>query len=146
MATSAGHAFRQEVSDFLKVHPSATAKLLVFLADDRPVAALIRGDHEANEAKIRRAFGAAALTPAAAPEIERATGARADFFAYPYGLWDYRVRSRVRLAGYRAGLTLNPGLNRAFADPCSLRRLNVPAGISTAAFETWAAGLTSSHS
>jgi len=78
--------------------------------------------------------------------IERATGARPDFFAYPYGLWDYRVRSRVRLAGYRAGLTLNAGLNRPFADPCSLRRLNVPAGISTAAFEAWTAGLTTSHS
>jgi len=74
--------------------------------------------------------------------IERATGTRPDFFAYPYGLWDSRVRSRVRLAGYRAGLTLNPGLNRPFADPCSLRRLNVPAGISSAAFEAWAAGLT----
>jgi peptidoglycan/xylan/chitin deacetylase (PgdA/CDA1 family) len=72
--------------------------------------------------------------------IERATGARVDFFAYPYGLWDHRVRSRVRLAGYRAGLTLNAGLNRRFADPCSLRRLNVPAGISKAAFEAWAAG------
>ena len=74
--------------------------------------------------------------------IERATGTRPEFFAYPYGLWDYRVRSRVRLAGYRAGLTLNAGLNRPFADPCSLRRLNVPAGISRAAFETWTAGLT----
>jgi peptidoglycan/xylan/chitin deacetylase (PgdA/CDA1 family) len=74
--------------------------------------------------------------------IERAIGARVEFFAYPYGLWDYRVRSRVRLAGYRAGLTLNAGLNRPFADPCSLRRLNVPAGISPAAFEAWAAGLT----
>jgi len=74
--------------------------------------------------------------------IETATGARPDWFAYPYGLWDYRVRSRVRLAGYHAGLTLNPGLNRSFADPCSLRRLNVPAGISVAAFEAWASGLT----
>jgi peptidoglycan/xylan/chitin deacetylase (PgdA/CDA1 family) len=74
--------------------------------------------------------------------IERATGTHPDFFAYPYGLWDYRVRSRVRLAGYRAGLTLNAGLNRPFADPCSLRRLNVPAEISGAAFEAWAAGLT----
>jgi peptidoglycan/xylan/chitin deacetylase (PgdA/CDA1 family) len=78
--------------------------------------------------------------------IERVTGTRPDFFAYPYGLWDYRVRSRVRLAGYRGGLTLNAGLNRPFADPCSLRRLNVPAGISNAAFEAWAAGLTISHS
>ena len=77
--------------------------------------------------------------------IERATGVRPDFFAYPYGLWDYRVRSRVRLAGYRAGLTLNAGLNRPFADPCSLRRLNVPAAISKVAFEAWAAGLTISR-
>ena len=54
----------QEVCDFLKVDEKATAKLLVFLADGRPVAALIRGDHEANEAKIRRAFGATTLAPA----------------------------------------------------------------------------------
>jgi len=78
--------------------------------------------------------------------VEHAIGTRPDFFAYPYGLWDYRVRSRVRLAGYRAGLTLNAGLNRPFADPCSLRRVNVPAGISGAAFEAWAAGLTLTHS
>jgi peptidoglycan/xylan/chitin deacetylase (PgdA/CDA1 family) len=73
--------------------------------------------------------------------IERATGIRPDFFAYPYGLWDVRVRSRVRLADYRAGFTLDRGLNRPFADPCSLRRLNVPATISDAAFEAWTAGL-----
>ena len=78
--------------------------------------------------------------------IERATGTRPDCFAYPYGLWDYRVRSRVRLAGYHAGLTLNAGLNRPFADPCSLRRLNIPAGISVAAFEAWASGLTITRS
>jgi peptidoglycan/xylan/chitin deacetylase (PgdA/CDA1 family) len=74
--------------------------------------------------------------------IQRAIGIRPEFFAYPYGLWDTRVRSRIRLAGYRAGLTLDCGLNRPFADPCSLRRLNVPAGISEAAFEAWAAGLS----
>ena len=48
----------QEVCDFLKVDESTTGKLLIYLADGQPVAALIRGDHEANEAKIRRAFGA----------------------------------------------------------------------------------------
>ena len=69
----------QEVCDFLKVPESATAKLLVFLADGRPVAALIRGDHEANEAKIRRAFTAATLAQATAPEVERATGAPMGF-------------------------------------------------------------------
>ncbi len=65
----------QEVADFLKVHESQTAKLLVYLADDKPVGILIRGDHEANEAKVRRAVGAATLTPAEPEQIEQATGA-----------------------------------------------------------------------
>jgi prolyl-tRNA synthetase len=69
----------QEVSDFLKIHPPDTAKLLVYKADDRPVAALLRGDHEANEAKLRRAFGATTLEPADAAAIERATGAPMGF-------------------------------------------------------------------
>ena len=69
----------QEVCDFLKVAESKTAKLLVFLADGRPVAALIRGDHEANEAKVRRAFGATTLVPADAPAIEKAAGAPMGF-------------------------------------------------------------------
>lgn len=69
----------EEVCDFLKVDESTTAKLLVFLADGKPVAALIRGDHEANEAKVRRAFGASTLVPADAEAIERATGAPMGF-------------------------------------------------------------------
>src|SRR6185437_12224117 len=34
----------QEVCDFLKVDEASTAKLMIYLADGRPVAALIRGD------------------------------------------------------------------------------------------------------
>ncbi len=68
-----------EVCDFLKMPESATAKLLVFLADGKPVAALIRGDHEANEAKVRRAFGATSLAPADAATLEKATGAPIGF-------------------------------------------------------------------
>lgn len=75
----------QEVCDFLKVDESRTAKLLVFLADGRPVAALIRGDHVANEAKVRRAFSALALTPADPATIEKATGAPMGFLG-PVGL------------------------------------------------------------
>jgi prolyl-tRNA synthetase len=69
----------QELCDFLKIEPAQTGKLLVYLADGRPVAALLRGDHEANEAKIRRAFGAATLVPAVAAAIEKATGAPMGF-------------------------------------------------------------------
>ena len=73
--------------------------------------------------------------------VQRATGIVPECFAYPYGLWDSRVRALVRSAGYRAGLTLDSGLNSAFADPWALRRINVPARISDAAFEAWTAGL-----
>lgn len=69
----------QEVCDFLKVEEATSAKLLVFLADGKPVAALIRGDHEANEAKVRRAFGASTLVAADAETVEKATGAPMGF-------------------------------------------------------------------
>ena len=69
----------QEVCAFLKVSPETSAKLLVFLADGKPVAALIRGDHEANEAKVRRAFDATTLEPADAAAILKATGAPMGF-------------------------------------------------------------------
>ena len=58
-----------EVCDFLTIDESGSAKLLVYLADGRPVAALLRGDHEANESKVRRAFEATTLAPAAPETI-----------------------------------------------------------------------------
>ena len=51
----------REVCEFLKVDEATSAKLLVYLADGKPVAALVRGDHELNEAKLRRVIGATAL-------------------------------------------------------------------------------------
>jgi peptidoglycan/xylan/chitin deacetylase (PgdA/CDA1 family) len=73
--------------------------------------------------------------------VQRALGVRCEFFAYPYGRWDARVRGLVRAAGYRAGLSLDFGLNGPAADPWCLRRVNVPALISEAAFEAWTAGV-----
>jgi len=73
--------------------------------------------------------------------VHHATGVWPQFFAYPYGHCDARVRERVRIAGYRAALSLDPGLVCSGADAWSLRRINVPAGISDAAFEAWTAGL-----
>jgi peptidoglycan/xylan/chitin deacetylase (PgdA/CDA1 family) len=73
--------------------------------------------------------------------VHRATRVWPEFFAYPYGHWDSRVRARVCAAGYRAGLTLDCGLNGASADPWALRRVNVPGLIGDAAFEAWASGL-----
>jgi peptidoglycan/xylan/chitin deacetylase (PgdA/CDA1 family) len=72
--------------------------------------------------------------------VHRATGVWADFFAYPYGLCDGRVRAHVRAAGYRAALALGAGLNTGDADQWCLRRINVPADISDSAFDGWTAG------
>lgn len=69
----------QEVADFLGVKPEETAKLLVFNADGKIVGILVRGDHEANEAKVRRAFGATSLELATAEEIQKAAGAPMGF-------------------------------------------------------------------
>lgn len=69
----------EELAKFLKIEPARTAKLLVYMADDKAVAVLLRGDHEANEAKVRRAFGASKLLAATADQITKATGAPMGF-------------------------------------------------------------------
>jgi len=74
--------------------------------------------------------------------IRRRTGVTPEFFAYPYGLWNDRVRRAVRLAGYRAAFTLEDGHVGAKVDAWALPRVNVPAGIEDAAFQAWTAGLT----
>jgi prolyl-tRNA synthetase len=75
----------EEVCNFLGMPASGSAKLLVFLADGKPVAALIRGDHEANEAKLRRAFGATTLAQAEPADIVKATGVPIGFLG-PVGI------------------------------------------------------------
>ena len=65
--------------------------------------------------------------------LEERTGVRAESFAYPYGLWNSAVRDCVRNAGFRIGVTLDSGLNRAGTDAWSLRRVNIPSSISMAA-------------
>lgn len=69
------------------------------------------------------------------------TGVRSDTFAYPYGIFDDRVRAAVQAAGYRVAVGLDSGLNNATTDPLALKRVNVPASISDAAFEAWVVGL-----
>lgn len=69
----------RDVCEFLGVPESSSAKLLVFVADEKPVAVLLRGDHEANEAKVRRAFGATAIAPADPAVIQKATGVPVGF-------------------------------------------------------------------
>ena len=69
----------------LKADASTFIKTLIYVADEKPVAVLIRGDHEANEGKIRRALGATDLELADEATIEQVTGAPVGF-AGPVGI------------------------------------------------------------
>jgi prolyl-tRNA synthetase len=69
----------RDVCAFLGVDESSSAKLLVYVGDGKPVAVLLRGDHEVNEAKVRRAIGVATLVPADPVTIQQATGAPMGF-------------------------------------------------------------------
>ncbi len=69
----------RDVCAFLKVPEATSGKLLVYLGDGKPVAVLLRGDHEANEAKVRRALGVSTLVPAEPETIQKATGAPMGF-------------------------------------------------------------------
>ena len=75
----------EAVSKFLKCKPEQMLKTLIYTADDRPVAVLVRGDHEANENKIRRALGAKKLALADEATVVAVTGAPVGF-AGPVGL------------------------------------------------------------
>lgn len=63
----------EEVCDFLKVAAREVVKTLIFSADGNPVAVLIRGDHEVNEAKIRNYLGCESLELADEEVIQRVT-------------------------------------------------------------------------
>ncbi len=52
-------------------------KTLVYVADGKPVLAVVRGDHDLNEAKLQTATGASDVRPAAADEIAPLMGAHA---------------------------------------------------------------------
>jgi peptidoglycan/xylan/chitin deacetylase (PgdA/CDA1 family) len=73
--------------------------------------------------------------------VTRQTGIAPQFFAYPYGLWNEQLRDTVRAAGYRAAFTLDHDRSTGAMSAWSLPRVNVPAGITDAAFQAWTAGL-----
>ncbi|WP_339733938.1 proline--tRNA ligase [uncultured Gimesia sp.] len=74
-----------QVSTFLGCAPAQMIKTLIYLADESPVAVLIRGDHEANEGKIRRALNATSVEMADDKTVQEVTGAPTGF-AGPVGI------------------------------------------------------------
>lgn len=79
--------------------------------------AALRREVAGSRARIKRAFGPRA----------------ANFFAYPSGRHDVRVRRAVRAAGYLAATTVRRGFVRPSADPYALSRIQVGGGTSATA-------------
>src|SRR5258708_594576 len=73
IATPGAHTIEQ-VSDFLKVPPRQLVKTLIYKTNTGFIAALVRGDHEVNEPKLRRAAQVETLGIATPEAIQRETG------------------------------------------------------------------------
>ncbi|MBN1590295.1 MAG: proline--tRNA ligase [Pirellulales bacterium] len=90
-----------QVTALLGCKAEQMIKTLIYMADAQPIAVLLRGDREANEAKIRRAVDAEQIELAEPDVIQKVTGAPVGF-AGPVGmaekipLWADRDLLRMR--------------------------------------------------
>ncbi len=75
----------EEVTSFLSISPSQLIKTLIFKSDGDVVAALVRGDHELNEIKLRNLLGAEQVEMAEPELVAEVSGAPLGF-AGPMGL------------------------------------------------------------
>ena len=69
----------EQVSRFLNVPASKLIKTLLYDVEDAHVAVLVRGDYDANEAKLARAVGSSNVKLSSAQTIERLSGAPMGF-------------------------------------------------------------------
>src|SRR3569623_2103654 len=117
----------EDVSAFLKLPPTRFVKTLIYLADGKPVAALVRGDRTVNEIKLKKLIGAAEVIMASEAAVREVTGAPGGF-AGPVGLKaagyaDFEVRGLADFVvganeadvHYR-GVNLNRDFTAAFGD------------------------------
>ncbi len=75
----------EEVCAALGIEAKRLIKTLVLIADGEPVAALVRGDHDLNEPKLRTLLGAGIVELAGPETVREVTGAPVGF-AGPVGL------------------------------------------------------------
>ncbi|MDD5476280.1 MAG: proline--tRNA ligase [Syntrophales bacterium] len=75
----------EEVSAFIGVKPRDVVKTLIYVADGKTIAVLVRGDNEINETKVRNFLDASILEMALDEEIMAATGSPRGF-AGPIGI------------------------------------------------------------
>jgi prolyl-tRNA synthetase len=69
----------EELAAFVKMKPEDTAKTILYMADGKMIAAMMRGDREINEIKLKNVSGAADLRLATSEEIKTKTGTPVGF-------------------------------------------------------------------
>ncbi|MCE5323657.1 proline--tRNA ligase [bacterium] len=87
-----------QVTSFLKKSPKKLVKTLIYRADGEIIAALVRGDKEINEPKLRIALGAKSVEMADPETIMELTGAEVGF-AGPVGLKGVKIIADCEVEG-----------------------------------------------
>lgn len=94
----------EKVAEFLKCQPEYMIKTLIYIADENPVAVLVRGDHEVNEVKLSAAIGVKNLVLADENMILKVTGGPLGFSG-PYGLKGIDIIADYAIATITNGVT-----------------------------------------
>jgi len=94
----------EKVAGFLKCQPESMIKTLIYIADENPVAVLVRGDHEVNEVKLAAVIGAKRLVLADEVEVEKVTGGPLGFSG-PCGLKGIDIIADHAIATVTNGVT-----------------------------------------
>ncbi|HNW27276.1 MAG TPA: proline--tRNA ligase [Spirochaetota bacterium] len=97
-----------DLAVFFKCPPDRFLKSIIYVADGRPVMAVVPGSREINELKLARAAGAASLELAPDSVVEEVTGAPVGF-AGPVTKKNIRIIFDVSVKGVVNGIT---GANR----------------------------------
>jgi prolyl-tRNA synthetase len=94
----------EEVCDFLGLSPQNLVKTMLYMADDSPLAVLVRGDHSVNETKLTNLTAAQELRMADGAAIQRITGGP-EGFSGPVGLENIRIIADLAIKGMRNFVT-----------------------------------------
>ncbi len=101
--TTPGKKSVEEVCEFLKLEATALLKTLLFLADDRIVAVLVRGDHEVNEIKLRHQLAVTELVLADKETVKRVTKGPSGYSG-PVALKDIEILADYSVAAMPAAV------------------------------------------
>jgi prolyl-tRNA synthetase len=126
----------EEVTAFLKVDARRLVKTLIYIADEKPVIALIRGDRELNLVKLKNHLGANELEMAPATTVEEITGCPVGF-AGPIGIKNIKMVADPEVTKLRNFVTganknemhlINVNIERDFKVDAIVDLINAVAG------------------